>query len=141
MPREVMDVIEGKELGGVYVISVPSFRSTRWLKIGMAEGDIAKRLRTYSTYYPDNFWVHAMILYPNNYKKFLHARKAETHLHNLFGEEDAIWGYPNQSYTEWYSLSKKQKKELYAEMKKIAKETKGEYHYFANDWTIRLPKK
>ena len=108
MPRKIIPELERKKLGGIYVISVP-YWPKKWVKVGMAVGDISRRLREYSVYYPKNYWVHALLLYPNSEVKHRHVKKVEKDLHELFKPE-RIFGYENQTNSEWFSLTPKDKK-------------------------------
>ena len=136
--REIIDEIKNSGYGGVYWIEVKGFPKS-YLKIGMTESDIIKRLLTYTTYYPKNFHIVAMILYKNDWTKYFHTRDAETRLHKFMTKEERIFGYPNQRTTEWFSLSPKRKKELHQEMEKIAKETGGGYNDFTVSHKINHP--
>ena len=131
MVRTIIDEIKDAGYGGIYWIEVDQFPK-KWVKVGMAESDIINRLHAYTTYFPKNFQIVAMILYKNDWTKYYHARDVETRLHRFMKKEEQIFGYPRQRSTEWYSLTQKRKNELKKEMEKIAKGTGGAF----NDFTI-----
>ena len=138
MPRSIdLEEIKGKEFGGVYVISVPHFPKA-YIKIGVSEDDIERRLLSYTTTYPKGFHINAILLFPNNWLKFYHSRDSEASLHRIF-KKNMVFGYPDQKRSEWFSLSPKEKKRLYEELRTLEQKTNGALTIFEETHTVKFP--
>ena len=138
MPRSIdLEEIKGKAFGGVYVISVTQFPKS-WVKIGVSEDDIERRLLSYTTTYPKGFHIHAVLLFPNNRLKFYHSRDSEASLHKTF-KKKMVLGYPDQKRSEWFSLTPKEKKQLYQELRTLEQKTNGALTIFEETHTVKFP--
>ncbi len=140
MPRSVgVDELRKRELGGIYVIRNPKIAKT-FYKVGMSEDDIERRISDYAGYYPNGFYVDAVLLYRNDYEKYYKVRDAESELHR-FLKDYAVKRYPGQRKTEWFALkNKKQQKALFDKMKEIANSTGGVFTYYGDSHDTNIPK-
>lgn len=129
--------LRGKGFGGFYVLSNPRFPK-KWVKIGMADEDIERRIRSYTTYFPGDFLVHVLVLWKNNYKKYIKPRDMETAIKRKF-KPFQVKGYVGQRSSEWLSLTDREKKDLTEAIKVQAKKHGGKVTIFSEQASINLP--
>eukprot|EP00661_Eupelagonemidae_sp_cell13_P001553 gene1553-46_t len=108
-----LNQLKGKDVGGIYVLNVPLCNKS-YYKVGIAKNDIERRVRDYTTAYPWDYHIVAIMVYDyrggDTWKRYFNIPKAEKMILGSFPAKNMVSGGPNKMDrgSEWLDLPKKE---------------------------------
>ncbi len=135
-----LDDLKGKGIGGIYVLNVPK-AVKNYYKIGRADDDIERRVGSYITAYPWDFYVVAIMVWdtvPDDSKRYVAIHAAEKEILNAFPHK--VMNHPRMQSSEWVVLNNPaETKKLRETMEKVALKHKVRVSWFGESHEIKWP--